>query len=107
MNNTDLFEEFSNKCLICKTGYPELIDDTDNPNRVIISSEPIATYRCTTCNYIVAGYVKRDGYMKVLDDRWVNIPKDIIAWHRFRLGISNIANRLSADSFYFCHQMIE
>ncbi|WKJ88793.1 hypothetical protein QZJ86_12245 [Methylomonas montana] len=104
---TDLFEAFSNKCPICKMGYPELIDDTDNPNRALVSMEPIAAYQCDTCGWKTAGHVVRGDYIQTLEKRWSTVSKIQIASARYDLGISNIANRLSAWEFYFCYQMVE
>lgn len=102
----DLFDEFSNLCPICLIGNPVEIDDTDNPNRAMIPLQPLYAYQCDTCGWQTAAYIQVDGYQKILDDRWQNISKIMIASARYRLGISIIANKLSATGHYFTDQMV-
>lgn len=102
----DIFDEFSNRCPICLMGNPVEIDDTDNPNRAMMPMQPVFAYQCDTCGWQTAAYIRVDGYEKILDDRWSNISKIMIASARYRLGISIIANKLSATEFYFTYQMI-
>jgi hypothetical protein len=102
----DLFDEFSQKCPICLMGMPILIDDTDNPDRVLIPMQPIFAYQCDTCGWKCAGHIKQGKWIDILDERWKETSKNYIASARYRLGISIIANRLSAYEFYFTHQMV-
>ena len=107
MNETnDLFDEFEQKCPICLMGKPILVDDTNNPNRAIMAFEPIFAYQCDTCDWKCSGHVKRGNWLEILDNRWNEQSKIFIASARYRLGISIIANKLSATEFYFTHQMV-
>jgi hypothetical protein len=102
----DLFDEFSTKCPICLMGMPQLIDDTDNPDRCYIPVQPIFVYQCDTCGWKCAGHIKQGEWMKILDDRWNEKSKTRIASIRHNLGVSIIANKLSAWEFYLEHQMV-
>ncbi len=102
---TDLFAEFATKCPICLMGLPVLIDDTDNPNRALISLQPVAAYQCDTCGWTCAGYIKQDDWVKILDERWNMQSKTARASMRYNIGISIIENRLSAWEFYHERQM--
>jgi len=102
----DIFDEFSPKCPVCLMGMPELIDDTDNPGRVLMASQPIAAYQCDTCGWRCAGHVKQGKWMEILDDRWREQSKTRIASLRYNIVVSIIANKLSAWEFYLEHQMV-
>jgi hypothetical protein len=103
---TDIFDEFSQKCPICLMGMPQLIDDTDNPDRCLIPLQPIAAYQCDTCGWKCAGHIKQGKWLNILDDRWRESSKTRIASIRYNLGVSIIANKLSAWEFYLEHQMV-
>jgi hypothetical protein len=106
MKTTDVFDEFSQKCPICLMGMPDLIDDTDNPDRVMIPLHPILAYQCDTCGWKTAGHIRHGEWMKTLDDRWNEKSKCRIASIRHNLGVSIIANKLSAWEFYLEQQMV-
>lgn len=102
----DLFDEFSPKCPICLMGMPVLIDDTDNQDRVLIPMHPIFAYQCDTCGWKCAGHIRQGKWMEILDDRWNEKSKTRIASIRYNLGVSIIANKLSAWEFYLERQMV-
>jgi hypothetical protein len=102
----DIFTEFEQKCPVCLMGQPDLVDDSDNPNRAIISTHQVFTYQCDKCGFRCPGHVKADNLTEILDSRWNEKSKILIASWRYNLGVSIIDNKLSAWAFYFTHQMV-
>jgi hypothetical protein len=102
----DKSETVTNNCPVCLMGRAVEIDDTHNPNRVIISSKPVFAYQCDTCGWETAGHVVDDDYKEILAERWNENSRTLIASARYRLGISMIENRFSAWGKYFAYQMV-